>query len=101
VRPPDRPDPTRGRGRPRLDQPDDPADSVVLPVPSAPLTPIDRRQFDYSDLDHWMAQTDQAIRQTRRVLNCLAAPVIQDRAADQPVDGHPTDSGCAGMEAMP
>ena len=42
VRPPYRPDPTRGRGRPRLDQPDDPADSVVPPLPAAPLTPIDR-----------------------------------------------------------
>ena len=63
MRPPYRPDPARGRGRPRLDQPDDPADSVVLPLPSAPLTPIDRRQFDYSDLDHWMAQMEQTIRQ--------------------------------------
>jgi len=62
------------RGRPRLDQPDDPADSVMLPPPAAPLTPIDRRQFDYSDLDHWMVQMDQAIRHARRTLSALAQP---------------------------
>ncbi len=77
VRPPDRPDPTRGRGRPRLDQPDDPADSVVLPMPPAPLTPVDRRQFDYSDLEYWMAHMDQTIRHTRRVLRELTNPDAQ------------------------
>jgi len=70
-------DPTRGRGRPRLDQPDDPADSVVPPPPAVPLTLIDRRQFDYSDLDHWMAQMDQTIRHARRTLNALAQPMRQ------------------------
>jgi hypothetical protein len=84
VRPPYRPDPTRGRGRPRLEQPDDPADSVVLPPPADPLTPLDRRQFDYSDLDHWVAQMDQAIRQTRRVLQTLANPVIEATPPDPP-----------------
>jgi hypothetical protein len=34
VRPPYRPEPGRGRGRPRLEQPDDPADSLVLPPPA-------------------------------------------------------------------
>ena len=77
VRPPTRPDPTRGRGRPRLDQPDDPADSVAPPLPSAPLTPIDRRQFDYSDLAHWMTEMDQAIRHARRTLRALAQPTRQ------------------------
>jgi hypothetical protein len=72
VRAPDRPDPTRGRGRPRYERADDPAASVVLSVPPAPLTPLDRRQFDYSDLEQWMAHTDQTIRQTRRVLSALA-----------------------------
>ncbi len=78
VRPPHRPDPTRSRGRPRLDQPDDPADSVASPLPSVPLTPIDRRQFDYGDLDHWMAQMDQAIRHARRTLGALARPARMD-----------------------
>jgi len=37
------------------------------------LTPIERRAFDYSDLEHWMAHTDQVIRDTRRSLEALAA----------------------------
>ena len=89
VRPPYRPDPTRGRGRPRLEQPDDPADSVVLPLPSAPLTPIDRRRFNYSDLDHWMAQTDQAIRHARRTLSALAQPTRMDAGlSNEPLEAH-------------
>src|ERR1700757_4660800 len=31
-------DPNRGRGRPRLDAYDDPADSIVLPLPPAPTS---------------------------------------------------------------
>jgi hypothetical protein len=87
VRPPHRPDPTRGRGRPRLDQADDPADSVAPPLPSAPLTPIDRRQFDYSDLVHWMAQMDQAIRHARRTLRALAPPTRTEAGlSNEPLD---------------
>ena len=101
VRPPYRPDPARGRGRPRLDQADDPADSVAPPLPSAPLTPIDRRQFDYSDLDHWMAQMDQAIRHARRTLSALAPPTRKDadfqravgHALPRPVPRHSGRSG--------
>lgn len=78
VRPPDRPDPSRGHGRPRHDRPDDSAESIVLPLPPAPLTPITRRQFDYRDLDDWMAQMDQTIRRTRRVLRDLAQPSRPD-----------------------
>jgi hypothetical protein len=72
VRPPARPDPNRGRGRPRHDQDDDLIDDTIIPVPPVPLSPIERRVFDYSNLEHWMAQTDQAIRHTRRVLRDLA-----------------------------
>jgi hypothetical protein len=68
VRAPDRPDPNRGRGRPRYERDDDPAASVVLPIPPTPLTPLDRRQFDYSDLEHWVALMDQIIRHARRAL---------------------------------
>jgi hypothetical protein len=71
VRPPHRPDPSRGRGRPRLEPPADPSGSVVLPMPVAPLSPIDRRAFDYSDLGHWMTQMDEALRRSRRVLGRL------------------------------
>ena len=45
VRPPYRPEPGRGRGRPRLTPP---AESVLPLLPPAPLTPIDRRPFDRS-----------------------------------------------------
>lgn len=72
---------------------------MALPLPLAPLTPIDRRRFDYTDLDHGMAQMDQAIRKARRALNGLAGPVIQDRTADQPVDSDLAYSGCADMAA--
>jgi hypothetical protein len=78
VRPPFRPDPARGRGRSRLDQPDNPADSLAPMLPSSPLTPIDRRQFDYSDLDRWMAQMDQAIRHARLTLRELAPLIRMD-----------------------
>ena len=70
--------------------PDDPADSVVLPLPPAPLTPIDRRPFDYSDLDHWMAQTDQASRHARRTLRALAQPARPDaELSSEPSDESP------------
>jgi hypothetical protein len=74
VRPPYRPDPARGRGRPRLERPDDPSGSVVLPMPVALLSPIDRRQFDYSDLDRWMVHIDQTIRHAGRTLRACAQP---------------------------
>ena len=65
VRPPYRPEPGRGRGRPPILPVED--DVAGATAAAAPLTPIERRQFDYSDLEHWMAQMDQAIRHARRV----------------------------------
>ncbi len=68
VRPPYRPEPGRGRGRPPLAA----DEAITLPaLPAAPPTPIDRRPFDYSDLTHWMTQMDQTIRQARRTLDRL------------------------------
>ncbi len=89
VRPPYRPDPARGRGRPRLDQPDDPADSVMLPLPAAPLTPIDRRQFDYSGLEAAMALADETIRNARQVL--AAAKERPSGDGRLVADGKPND----------
>jgi hypothetical protein len=43
-----------------------------MPLPDRPLSPVERKVFDYSDLDHWMAQADQAIRSARRVLDRVA-----------------------------
>ena len=73
VRPPDRPEPGRGRGRPPL------AAEVAITVPPLPpVPPLDRQPFDYSDLAHWMTQMDQTIRQTRRALSAVAPPPRQD-----------------------
>jgi hypothetical protein len=83
VRPPRRPEPGRGRGRPRLDQPDDTRDSPVPALPSVPLSPLDRRAFDYSDLTHWMTHMEQIIRHTRRTLATVtesgSAPLERSR----------------------
>jgi hypothetical protein len=98
VRPPDRPDPDRGRGRPRHEaDTDDPAEDIAPTVPPAPLTPLDRRQFDYGDLAHWMAQMDQTIRHTRQVLRALApssrpGPDLSSAALDAGASAPPFDS---------
>jgi hypothetical protein len=70
VRPPYRPEPGRGRGRP----PDVVVDEDVVAgpaVPLPPLAPIERRAFDYSDLERGMAQLDRVLRRTRRSLDAL------------------------------
>jgi hypothetical protein len=72
-----------------------------LPPPAAPLTLIDRRQFDYSDLDHWMAQMDQTIRHARRTLSALAQPTRMDaRLSNAPLDTC-VPAGHANIEATP
>jgi len=70
VRPPRRPEPGRGRGRPpnRLYGE---AVEPPPPLPEKPLTPIDRKAIDYSDLTHWMAHADRVIRDTRRTLDAM------------------------------
>ena len=79
VRPPYRPEPGRGRGRPRHDEPGVPSDGIALPLPS--VTPFDRRAVDYSDLAHWMTEMDQTIRHTRRTLGRL---ISSDRLPPKP-----------------
>ncbi|MBW4093750.1 MAG: hypothetical protein HIU82_22050, partial [Proteobacteria bacterium] len=72
VAPPRRPEPGRGRGRPRLLPPAD-APAAAPPPPLPPVTPADRTAFDYTDLDQAMAQLDATLRQARRALNDLAS----------------------------
>jgi hypothetical protein len=70
VMPPWRPEPGRGRGRPPMVRIEE-APSLP-PPPEQPITPIERRAIDYSDLDQAMAQLEQTIRHTRRTLDALA-----------------------------
>lgn len=69
VRPPYRPDPNRGPGRPRQAIEED----EVAPPPLPPLTPIERRAFDYTALEEAMAHLDAVVRQTRVALRNVAA----------------------------
>ena len=72
VRPPYRPDPSRGRGRPR--QPIEEEEAEVAPPPLPPLTPIERTEFDYTVLEEAMAHLDAVVRQTRLALQARPEP---------------------------
>jgi hypothetical protein len=71
VQPPYRPDPSRGRGRPRHEIEEDAPEAP--PPLLTPLTPIERRAFDYTALEEAMAHLDAVVRQTRRALGVIAA----------------------------
>jgi hypothetical protein len=99
VAPPRRPEPGRGRGRPPSIPPEEPV--TEPPPPSMPLAPIERRAFDYSDLELWMAQLDETMRRTRRVLQALAfpsggpAPSAQEAGETVPAGDVPDDQAPA------
>ena len=94
VAPPRRPEPGRGPGRPPAIR-----DEATLRPPclsDRPLTPIERKAIDYSDLEHWMAHAEQVIRDTRRTLDALArgegAPTFpRSQAAPTLQSEHPSD----------
>lgn len=69
VRPPYRPEPGRGRGRPPHRAAEVPA-ADLPPLP--PFSPLERRGFDYGDLEAGLAQLDATLRRTRRALDHLA-----------------------------
>jgi hypothetical protein len=69
VRPPFRPDPTRGPGRPRHDIDQDVVEAAPSPLP--PLTPIERRAFDYTALEEAMAHLDAVVRTSRFALRSI------------------------------
>jgi hypothetical protein len=80
--PPRRPMPGRGRGRPprgataqviTAEYSDAPKGSPLL-VDRPALSPIERKEYDFTDLDNWMRQADQAIRRAKVVLDQLAVP---------------------------
>ncbi|MDD2766001.1 MAG: hypothetical protein PHE83_18720 [Opitutaceae bacterium] len=66
VRPPYRADPNRGHGRPRHDIEENVVEAAPSPLP--PLTPIERRAFDYTALEEAMAHLDSVLRNARNTL---------------------------------
>jgi hypothetical protein len=80
--PPRGPMPGRGRGRPprgatgpivTAEYSD--AHSAAPRLADRPaLSPIERQEFDFTDIDNWMRQADQAIRRAKAVLDQLAVP---------------------------
>lgn len=82
VAPSRRPEPGRGRGRPRAVPAVD-APPPLLPVaPRAPLAPA---AFDYSDLTAALAAVDDAIRRTRRALEApRPVPVVGTPDPEEP-----------------
>lgn len=75
VRPPDRPEPGRGPGRPPLSAQTEEAPAVP-PPPLPPLSPVSHAlsPIDYSALEAAMAEADQVIRDARRRLRAIADP---------------------------
>ena len=81
--PPRRPTPGRGRGRPprTATAPTIAAENsgalgaILLLADTQPLSPLERKEFDFTNLDLWMLQADEAIRRTKAVLDQLAIPV--------------------------
>ncbi len=69
VQPPYRPDPNRARGRQRHAIDDDIPEAPPLPLP--PLTPIERKAFDYTALEEAMAHLDAVVRSSRIALRSL------------------------------
>jgi hypothetical protein len=70
VRPPYRPDPNRGPGRPRQEIEEELPKAAPPPLP--PLTPIERRAFDYTALEEAMAHLDAVVRASRSALRAMA-----------------------------
>jgi len=82
VQSPNRPDPNRGRGRPRHEIDDEQPEGPPPPLP--PLTPIERKAFDYTALEEAMAHLDAVVRRARHALGVVAAggnPTEPDHAA--------------------
>jgi hypothetical protein len=70
VRPPYRPEPGRGPGRPCHEIEHDAPEMVPSPMP--PLTPVERRAFDYTALEEAMAHIDTVVRASRVALRSIA-----------------------------
>ena len=74
--PPRRPLPGRAPGRPSaapVAGDDHVPDKPLARPPSPPLLPLERREYDFTDLDRWLDLADQAILRTQRALRDAAA----------------------------
>ena len=60
-------------------------ESEQPPAPLPPLTPVARKELDYSDIEAAMAQADEAIRHARQALARLARGPDAPVAADHPM----------------
>jgi len=100
VEPRRRAEPGRGRGRPRVIRIEA---EPPPPVPERPLTPVERKAIDYSELNYWMAHAERVIRDTRRTLDAFARgdelPAAEDRFAEREESGADDDGGMIGLEA--
>jgi hypothetical protein len=89
VASPRRPVPGRGRGRPRLKRSEESPEPIGMTEalgelpPPAPLTPIERRSFDFSGLDAALAAADAAMRRTRQVLG-IAGQAVRTPSRERP-----------------
>lgn len=81
VEPPDRSGPYRGRSRPwrKIGAPLKTPLEEQPPLPSHPLSPIERRTFDYSAFEEAMAHLDSVVRNARHTLsrNIIERPTVE------------------------
>ena len=104
VAPPRRPQPGRGRGRPPLLAAEGEMPPALLDAPSHR---IEQPEFDYSNLSHYVAEAERAIRQTRRVLDELSRGLAVGpgtKAPPAPMSEHPaqeSDEGGESSNTMP
>jgi hypothetical protein len=96
VRPPYRPEPGRGRGRPPLLS-TPPVEATAPPLPALDPVPLLLPAIDYSGLQAAIAHADQVIRDSRRSLYGLARagvpapPIYAATTADPALDGRAND----------
>ena len=93
VAPPRRPEHGRGRGRPPVHPAEEAITEPLICPP--PLTPLERRTFDYSGLGAALALVDEAMSNIRRTLADGALGVDAIRAG-QAGDGDPERAQLAG-----
>ena len=81
VRPPHRPEPDRGRGRPRLLA--EPAELKAPSMPLPPITQFERPPIDYTALEAALTFAEDTIRRTRHSFGALGSQGSQSVAGDQ------------------